>query len=272
MRIYHPGETWNPTDFPAILAIGDSWFWYPKNNILEAVLEHPALKDDYRNIQLLGYNGVPINQFVGAGRFAAEFQRELVQTVCVYYNAVMISGGGNDSVDYKLALKADCSGLTVANDCIDPDGLDGLLRDISGSIGLMIHDIAWAFGKQNRMADVFIHGYDYSVPDGRGFTLAGRDVAGPWLKPALDRANVAADDLPLRAAICRLLIDQLNATLARFDSPSQGVHYIDCRGVLRQDADYKDDWDNELHPTFSGFKRVVDQRWIPILRREGYAT
>jgi hypothetical protein len=184
---------------------------------------------------------------------------------------VLISGGGNDAVDYKLGLKADCSGLSNAEDCIDPDGLDNLMRDISGSLGLMVHDIAWAFGKQNRMADVFIHGYDYSIPDGRGFSLAGLQFGGAWLKPALDAAKVAADDMPLRTAICHLLLDKVNAVLENFDNPSQGVHYIDCLGVLRQDANYREDWDNELHPTFSGFKKIVDQRWIPVLRREGYA-
>jgi hypothetical protein len=272
MRIYKPGETWDAGEFPAILAIGDSWFWYPKNNILQAVIEHPALKDPFRTIQMLGYNGAEIKQYVGAGKFAAEFQRELRPDACQYYSAVMISGAGNDAVDYKLALKADCTGLSVAADCIDPHGLDGLVRDISGSLGVMIHDIAWAFGKQNRMADVFVHGYDYPVPDGRGFSLAGLDIAGPWLKPALDSAKVAANNMPLRTAVCRLLIDELNATFARFDSPPQGIHYIDSRGVLRQDANYKADWDNEMHPTFAGFKQVVDKKWIPVLRREGYAN
>ncbi len=268
MRIYHSGDNWNPGEFPAILAIGDSWFWYPKNNILQAVIEHPALKDPYRTIQMLGYNGAEIKQYVGAGRYAADFRRELLPDACQYYQAVLISGGGNDAVDYKLALQADCTGLTAAEECIDPDGLDGLVRDISGSLGLMIHDIAWAFDKltKPRMADVFIHGYDYPVPDGRGFALAG-----PWLKPALDAARVAADDMPLRTAVCRRLIDELNTTFARFDSPSQGIHYIDSRGVLRQDANYMEDWDNELHPTFSGFRQIVDRGWIPILRREGYA-
>jgi hypothetical protein len=272
MRIYKPGETWNPGEFAAILAIGDSWFWYPKNNILQALLEHPALKDDYRNIQMLGYNGAAINQYVGSGKYATAFQNELRPLSSQYYSAVLISGGGNDAVDYKLGLKADCSGLSNAEDCIDPDGLDNLMRDISGSLGLMVHDIAWAFGKQNRMADVFIHGYDYSIPDGRGFSLAGLQFGGAWLKPALDAAKVAADDMPLRTAICHLLLDKVNAVLENFDNPSQGVHYIDCLGVLRQDANYREDWDNELHPTFSGFKKIVDQRWIPVMRREGYAN
>jgi hypothetical protein len=270
MHIYAPGDTWLPGEFPAILAIGDSWFWYPQNNILQAVTQHPDLKDPYRIIQMLGYNGAMINQYVGSGKYAAEFQRELRPEACQYYSAVMISGGGNDAVDYRLALKADCTGLTQAADCIAAEGLDGLVRDISGSLGLMIHDIAWAFGKQNRMADVFIHGYDYPLPDGRGFALAGLNVAGPWLKPALDGARVAGD-MTLRTAICRLLIDELNATFARFDNPGQGIHYIDSRGVLRQDADYMQDWDNELHPTVAGFRQIVDQRWMPVLRLAGYA-
>ncbi len=272
MRIVSHGESWNPGEFPAILAIGDSWFWYPKNNILQALIEHPALKDGYRTIQMLGYNGAAINQYVGAGKFAAAFQNELGPDASKYYSAVIISGGGNDAVNYRLALKADCTGIDVAEDCIDADGLDGLLRDISGSLGLMIHDIAWAFGKQNRMADVFLHGYDYPVPDGRGFSLAGLSVAGPWLKPALDAAKVAADNPALRASISRLIIDEMNGAFARFDNPAQGIHYIDSRGVLRQETDYKSDWDNEMHPTFSGFTQIIDQKWIPILRREGYAT
>jgi hypothetical protein len=274
MHIYKPGENWNTGEYPGILAIGDSWFWYPKNNILQALLEHKALKDDYRNIQLLGYNGAAINQYVGNGKYAASLQYNLSPLVSQYYSAVLISGGGNDAVDYRLALKANCSGLSTAEECIDDAGLDDLVRDISGSLGLMIHDIAWAFGKQNRkqIADVFIHGYDYSIPDGRGFSLAGLQFGGPWLKPVLDAAQVAADNLPLRTAIVHLLIDKINKVIGAFDNPSQGVHYIDCLGVLSQGADYQEDWDNELHPTFSGFKKIVDQRWIPVLRDQRYAN
>lgn len=269
MTIYKPGDNWQPGEFPAILAIGDSWFWYPANNILQAVIDHPALRDDYRNIQMLGYNGAMASEYVGHGKYAADFQRELRDDAVKYYMAVMISGGGNDAVDYRLALKKDCTGLDKAADCLAPDGLDGLLRSISGAIGLMIHDIAWAFGKQKRRADVFLHGYDYPVPDGRGFG-PGFNIAGPWLKPAMDDCKVT-DDAALRLEICRLLIDAINDMLSNFDRPDDSIHYIDSRGVLRRDADYRQDWANELHPTYDGFAKVVDQRWIPVLKREGYA-
>jgi hypothetical protein len=275
MPIYAPGQTWNPGEFASILAIGDSWFWYPKNNLLQALSEHPQLKDPYRNIQLLGFNGAKISEYVdrnnARGKYARAFKRELNPQNSQFYVAVMISGGGNDAVDYGLALRSDCSGLTRAEDCIDPDGMDGLLKDISGALGLLIHDVLWEFHKQRRPVDIFLHGYDYPVPDGRGFDALIFKLAGPWLASAMDEVRVPSDPV-LRKQVCRILIDRVNDTFAMFARPADGVHCVDCRNVLRSDAQYLDDWANELHPTFDGFDKLVEQRWIPLLRQLGYAS
>ena len=274
MRIYAPGETWKPGEFASILAIGDSWFWYPRNNLLQALAAHPRLKDPYRNIQMLGFNGAKVSEYVDRnnlrGKYAKAFRRELNPQSSQYYLAVMVSGGGNDAVDYGLALKRDCGGLDDPADCVDAEGMDSLMRDISGALGLLIHDIAWEFGKQNRRADIFLHGYDYPVPDGRGFDALMFKLAGPWLAPAMDAAGVA-HDAALRSGVCHALIDALNDTLSRFARPGDGVHFVDCRGVLRSDAQYRDDWDNEMHPSFDGFRRIVAERWMPQLARLGYA-
>ncbi len=274
MPIYAPGETWKPGAFASLLAIGDSWFWYPGNNLLRALTEHPRLREPYRNIQLLGFNGARISEYVdrndARGKYARAFKRELNPQNSQYYVAVLISGGGNDALDYGLALKGDCRGLTRAQECIDPDGMDGLLKDVSGALGLLIHDVLWEFHRQQRAVDLFIHGYDYPVPDGRGFDALVFKVAGPWLAPALNGAEVAGDPL-LRAAICKLLIDRLNETFQHFARPADGVHYVDCRNALRSDAQYQDDWANELHPTADGFDQLVEQCWIPLLARLGYA-
>ncbi len=276
MPIYLPGDTPVGGAYPSILAIGDSWFWYPKNNILQALSEHPALKDPYRNIQVLGYNGAAMSQYVDRndirGRYARELQYQLSPNQSSGYSAVMISGGGNDAVDYGLALRKDCTGIRNADQCMDPAGLGGLLDDITGALDIMLYEIARAFVSRPRPVDVFIHGYDYPVPDGRPFTLAGLRFMGPWLKPALDAARVDAADMDLRKAVCRNLIDALNGAFESYDNHAQAVHYINSRGVLSSGANYTQDWDNELHPTFAGFKSIVDQRWIPILAREGYAT
>lgn len=275
MPIYAPGETWKPGEFASILAIGDSWFWYPRNSLLEALAAHPRLKDPYRNIQLLGFNGAKISEYVDRnnvrGKYARAFRRELNPKNCQHYVAVLISGGGNDAVDYGLALRRDCSAATRAEDCIDPEGLDRLLRDISGALGLLLHDVLWEFGRQGRPVSILLHGYDYPVPDGRGFDALMFRLAGPWLANAMDEAGVAPD-AALRRSICRILIDRVNETFARFARPADGVHCVDCRGVLRSDARYREDWANELHPTIEGFDKVVDQRWIPLLARLGYAS
>jgi hypothetical protein len=274
MPVYLPGDTPVGGAYPSILAIGDSWFWYPKNNILRALSEHPDLKDPYRNIQVLGYNGAAISQYVDRnnvhGRYTRELQYQLSPNQSSGYSAVMISGGGNDAVDYGLALRKDCSGKMSLEQCIDPEGLEGLVDDITGSMNILLYEIATTFAARPRPADVFIHGYDYPVPDGRPFTLAGLRVMGPWLKPALDAARVAPD-MNLRKAICRYLIDALNDAFESFDDHAHAVHYIDSRGVLSTGANYGEVWDNELHPTFGGFESIVDLRWIPVLAREGYA-
>lgn len=275
MPIYAPGQTWNPGEFASMLAIGDSWFWYPNNNLLRALAEHPKLKEPYRNIQLLGFNGARISEYVdrnnARGKYARAFRRELSPQNSQYYVAVLISGGGNDAVDYGLALRGDCNGLTRAEDCVDADGMDGLLKDISGALGLLIHDVLWEFRRQRRPVDIFIHGYDYPVPDGRGFDALMFKLAGPWLASAMDQVRMPGDPV-LRKQTCRILIDRINETLASFARPTDGVHYVDCRNVLRSNAQYLDDWANELHPTIGGFDRIVDQRWIPRLMELGYAS
>jgi hypothetical protein len=271
VTIYKYGDTWNAGDFPAILAIGDSWFWYPKNNVLTALTTHPKMRDEYRSVEVLGQNGATISQYVEGGDYAGQFQHELRPENLKYYSGVMISGGGNDSLNYGLGLNLDCTGITKAEDCISATGLDTLLRSISGALGHLIHDVAWAFKGQNRPPEIFVHGYDYPVPDGRPFSLAGLKVTGPWFKPALDTALVA-DDIDLRKQVCHLLVDALHSMLMRFDNPGAGVHYIDNRGVLSTaPADYKNDWDNEFHPTISGFGKIVSQRWIPVMQKVNFA-
>src|SRR3954467_4653302 len=109
MPIYGAGQIWEPGYFASILAIGDSWFWYPQNNLLEALVAHPRLRDEYRNIQLLGFNGARLAEYVN-GASSAEFRRQLKRENSQYYRAVFISGAGNDAIQYHLALAKNCTG------------------------------------------------------------------------------------------------------------------------------------------------------------------
>lgn len=102
--------------------------------------------------------------------------------------------------------------------------------------------------------EIFIHGYDYAIPDGRPVFKApfGWDFIGPWLLPAFERQRTSP--APARQKIINQLIDMHNQTIADLASADPQVHHIDCRGVL--DANTTD-WANELHPTAKGFGKIA---------------
>jgi hypothetical protein len=290
MPIYTPTNPWQSGQpAPSILAIGDSWFWYPNSNMLEAVLAHPKFNPAYAGIQRFGYNGAHIADYVGKGLYAKDFAAELASTWAPAYSAFFISGGGNDAVCYPdreagpehLGLRDDCSGIADPLDCFDAGRLDDLLKVISGAMGTLIHDILWAVqrdfqsGKRLNDVDIFLHGYDHPVPDGRGFGGGELELAGPWLAKWMNAAKVE-DELAYRTALCVALIDRLNETLASFDGQGNDrVHFIDARGALSTQLvgdQYRRDWANELHPTPDGFAKVADRKWIPVLKRYKYTV
>ena len=96
MTVYYQPNQIVPGHYPAVLAIGDSWFWYPfASNLLAEI--SAVVKPDYSNILTLGKNGATLRSFA-IGAYAAAFARELVPANAQYYSAVLISGAGNDAV------------------------------------------------------------------------------------------------------------------------------------------------------------------------------
>lgn len=276
-KVYYPEEPANAdvNAFPSALAIGDSWFWYPYRNIIEVLTDHPRVSADHANVRLLGFNGAELKEYVGAGRYAKEVLRWLSPTWNTF-SEFYISGAGNDAVAYDLALKKGVGASNNPADYIDPQGLDGLLRSVSEAMGALIHNIRWSGKDLPTARPIFIHGYDYPVPDGRGFQihpLPHLTVTGPWLGNRMDTAGVPAD-LTLRYGITKILIDHLNDyALKPFSTEDNEVFFIDSRGTLSGPAgDYRKDWDNELHPSPSGFAKIFEKCWLPLLIQNGIAT
>jgi len=274
MTIYDGFQAWEPGKFPTMLAIGDSWFWYPKNNLLEALAAHASLKDGYQHMVCLGQNGALLSDYVDVpgrpGHFAAKLDELLGPDPMQYITVFLVSGAGNDAVDYGLGLADDCSGASTPQECMSAEGLHTLLGEITKAMSLLIHEVLWAFDAQKRMPIVVLHGYDYAVPDNRGFGPIDAPLAGPWLAPAMESRSVPKDR-ELRKGVVRLLIDGINEAFARYARPGSGIHFIDSRGCLDSGTGYRTDWANELHPTRKGFDRIVDERWIPLFRRLGIA-
>lgn len=274
MTIYDGFESWEPGKWPTILAIGDSWFWYPRNNLLEALARHSKLKDGYQHMVCLGQNGALLSDYVDVpgrpGHFAKKLKELLRPDPMQYITVFLVSGAGNDSVDYGLGLKEDCSGANAPEDCVDEEGLHALVGILTKAMSLLLHEVLWAFDAQKRMPIVLLHGYDYCVPDGRPFSLLGIPFKGPWLAKAMNAKKVPPD-AELRKGFVRILVNRINAAFANYAQPSNGIHFVNSLNTLDSGAGYQGDWANELHPTSSGFDRIVDTKWIPVLQQLGIA-
>jgi hypothetical protein len=267
MRIYQVWDNIEPgDDFPCVLAIGDSWFWYPEFNLLHSLCENRHLRNEYKTIQALGFNGARLEEYLAPGRYAKDMEFQLSFANRHFFKMFLISGAGNDAVRYRLALKADCSGIDDPEQCFDPAGLDGLLSRTATAMGKLIGQIRSCYTDESpQERPIFINGYDYPVPDGRGFqTHAHVQLTGPWLLPALDEARVAPD-MGFRIAVMSHLLRRLDATFQQFDNRANGVTVIHSLGTLRTSGNYTHDWANEIHPTASGFDKIVQDHWIPRL-------
>jgi len=271
-HIYKPEEGWNAdTGFPSALAIGDSWFWYVNNNMLGTLVNHRQVFPDHSNIQLVGYNGARLSDYVGTGKYADTVAHFLRPGFVEGFSEFYISGAGNDAVDYRLALRDHCPPGTDAAGWIDPEQMTTMLHALEQALVRLIAAIRMATQDRAVQPPIFVHGYDHPIPDGRGFQF-GLIHSGPWLAPAMDLRGVP-HDLELRRTIAARLIDRLNDDLLEpLARRTPGLVYIDSRRVLPDDAaSYRDYWANELHPTNAGFRRIFETKWLPPLIAHGIA-
>jgi len=163
---------------------------------------------------------------------------------------VLLSGGGDD-------IAGDEFGMLINNATSPIEGWNAEIVD-----GLINQRIATAYRvmltAMNALctAPILIHGYDYPVPDGRGFLGGWLFLPGPWLKPGFQQKLF--EDLPANVTMMRTIIDMFNAMVSRLPQEFANVHYVDLRGTLSSDlANYTDWWANELHPTGTGFTAVA---------------
>jgi hypothetical protein len=246
-----------------LVAAGDSWFDYPFpfcDDILVQLHDHHGY-----NIESSAHYGDRIESMPYKGGQIDRLLRNLdkLHDQGITPKAVLISGGGNDFAgeEFGMLLNSAASGIGGWNQEI----LDGLIQQrIRTSYYAFLLDInqlcSTIFGQT---IPILIHGYDYPVPDGRGFLGGAWILPGPWLKPGFDE-KLFINDVPGNTNRMRTVIDKFNDMLtALVQDPSvEKVHYIDLRNtlssVLTDDA-YKQDWNNELHPEERGFVAIANK-------------
>jgi lysophospholipase L1-like esterase len=178
-------------------------------------------------------------------------------------DAFLFSAGGNDvaGVDLEAYLNHADSGLPPLREDVVTYEID---RYVPTAFAALIARVRSA----NATLPIFIHGYDYPTPDGRPvIELVGWSFIGPWLKPALTAKRHT--DLTVGRQLLRQLIDRFNAALQRVAAAHAHVYYINLRGTLSGDEDYRRDWVNELHPTSDGFKKLAGKVHDALLRALG---
>lgn len=238
-----------------LIAEGDSWFDYPGDDILS------ILSDDYGyDVRSVAHAGDRVEAMAYEGGQLDRFLRTLESLLRDGHvpTAILLSGGGNDIAGDEFALLLDHaqSPTPGLNEAIVRGVIDQRLLASYARIVTRLTEACRAY--IGRPVPIVVHGYDYPVPDGRGFGILSGwgPFPGPWLEPGF--AAKGYPEMSDRLPIMRTLIDRFNAMLATLAAQPEHSHvrYVNLRETLQQ-APYKRWWANELHPTRRGFTLIA---------------
>jgi lysophospholipase L1-like esterase len=237
-----------------LIAEGDSWFDYPLWDVLR-ILEDQFLFD----VESVAHKGDCVEDMAHSKGQFEEFARRLEKLLRngKVPRSILLSGGGNDIAgdEFAILLNHAASGLPTLNEDIVRGVIDVRLRAAYASMISGITTITKSY--LNQPIPIITHGYDYPVPDGRGFLGGWGILPGPWLKPGFEKKGYG--DLKENRSLMTQLIDRFNDMLSAVSDTPQfaHVHYLNLRGTLNHENTYKKDWGNELHPTERGFEMVT---------------
>jgi len=237
-----------------LIAEGDSWFDYPLQDVLR-LLEDEHLFD----VESVAHKGDCVEDMAHSKGQFEEFARRLEKLIrdSKVPRAILLSGGGNDIAgdEFAILLNHAASALPALNEDIVRGLIDVRLKEAYASIISALTAIGKSY--LGKPIPIITHGYDYPIPDGRGFMGGWWKLPGPWLKPGFQRKG--HDDLAKNTQLIVQLIDRFNTMLGAVSALPEfaHVHYLDLRGTLKHDGTYKKHWANEMHPNATGFDLVT---------------
>jgi len=236
-----------PPDQVRVVAEGDSWF------------NHPCIDDIMDWLKRMGY--APYRSDA-PGRTLAKMVDEKVYLKLLAdpeVKAVLLSGGGNDLIDWKrppeggppTPIFRNAGNSSVPADWVNEQELRAALARLRELLGIFISDVRNA---RPRMP-IIVHGYDHIIPRRSG-------PFGAWLGPQLDAVGIPRDAQRLRNDIAAILIDRANETY-RSVANTQGITYVNLRGIVRGR------WWDEIHPDGDAFHDIAKKlaQHIPAARR-----
>ena len=239
-----------------LVAEGDSWFDYPFFDVLEELEDRHGY-----DVESVAHHGDAIEEMAYSGSQLEELTRRIEKLLRrgLTPKAILLSGGGNDVAgpEFGMLLNHAESAIAGLNTSIINGVINERIRLAYITILSAITNVCQE--KAGKAIPILVHGYDYPVPDGRGFLGGWGALPGPWLEPGFREKGFG--ELAVRIQLAHDLMDLFNTMIGAIAGLKEfaHVHYLDLRNTLTTGAGYKQWWDNELHPTEKGFRAVADK-------------
>ena len=253
-----------------ILAEGDSWFDYRRftwRGLRRSdVLKLLEARHGYE-VRSVARHGHTLESMTYDVFQVTELAQEL-QRVAARYPlrrlAILLSAGGNDIAGPELGVllnhrrsESSFESEQIVSEIFERRLQSALVTFLHTVVRLSEETVLEANaleGVPRPPIPILIHGYDYPVPDGRGWHGGASLLPGPWLEPAFARKGWG--DLGDNQGLMKRLIDRYNRVVELVAERFEQVHYVRTVGLL-DSSDYEEDWADELHPTLDGFRQIA---------------
>jgi len=179
------------------------------------------------------------------------------------WDAILLSGGGNDLIDSAPDLLRKIGAATGdPADYVDATALQKLIVDVQRAYADIVA-VRDAESSQSRSKPVYVHTYDYPTPRNSPARFLGAGILGPWLYPAFLLAEIPQ---AMWIPVSDYLLDQLAEAILALDfqsgsRPLPGVFVVDTRNTLKRArlgrTTSDGDWTNEIHPNMAGYRKVA---------------
>ena len=227
-------------DWPVIISEGDSWFSFPIHaNTIDFLDEMAKHKISLLRLEESGDKALRIMGGSQKAKLAGFLHRYPVQ-------ALLFSGGGNGVVGEDLLplLNHWQEGMSW-QDCINEDTAKSRLDALRSAY----LDLAHLRNENRPDCKIYIHGYDWAIPSGKGAVLWGIKV-GPWMKQYMTQKHI--NDPTAQRAIIHELLRRFNAMLDDVAAQNPNMVRVETLGTLAEN-----EWNDELHPSRKGFQKIA---------------
>jgi lysophospholipase L1-like esterase len=184
------------------------------------------------------------------------------------WDAILLSGGGNDVIDAAWNDKigaaevfvrpADPSSVTLANlrTIVKQPAYDALFEYIAANIGQIVVEGRDQTGGNSNGVPLFMHTYALLQPRNAPVKYL---KLGPWLYAACVWLGI---DEALWIEVARMVLTDLATTLHRLSLPQ--FHVIDTLALTTTivpsvpgSTGDSNDWENEIHPNRGGYRKLA---------------